>query len=257
MFRLPRANAQSPVLRRMDGALPALALLPRRGTAHKGDHGRVLVIGGFAMAGAARLAGESALRTGAGVVTIATGAAAAATLVGDRPELIARVLRRPSQLASLLDAADAVAIGPGLGIDRHASRLLDEAIDSGRPLVVDADALSLLATKPRRHADWILTPHPGEAGRLLGSDAATVQGDRLAAAREVVDRFGGVCVLKGAGTLVKPRDELAWICDRGNPGMATAGSGDVLTGVIAALLGGGVRSGTRRRGGRVAARGGR
>ena len=236
-------DAQSPVLRRMDGRLPAAALRPRRRTAHKGDHGRVLVIGGFAMAGAARLAGEAALRSGAGIVTIATSAPNAAAIVGARPELIVHALRSPSGLKPLMNAADAVAIGPGLGVDRRARRLFDEAVDGGRPLVVDADALSLLAARPRRHADWILTPHPGEAARLLGTDAASVQHDRLAAVKAIAERFDGVCVLKGAGTLVQTRDELPWICDRGNPGMATAGSGDVLTGVIVALLAGGCAPG--------------
>jgi len=231
-------DAHSPVLRRMDGRLAAGALTPRRRTAHKGDHGRVLVIGGIAMAGAARLAGEAALRTGAGLVTIATSAPNAAVVVA-RPELIAHALRARSSLAPLLRISDAVAIGPGLGVDRRARRLLDEAIDGDRPLVVDADALKLLALRPRRHADWILTPHPGEAARLLGTDAASVQRDRITAGKEIAERFGGVCVLKGAGTLVQAANALPWICDRGNPGMATAGSGDVLTGVIAALLAGG------------------
>jgi NAD(P)H-hydrate epimerase len=232
-------DMHSPVLRRMDGRLAANALSPRRRTAHKGDHGRVLVIGGFAMAGAARLTGEAALRAGAGLVTVASSALNAAAIVGARPELILQAVSGPSGLSSLLSAADAVAIGPGLGLDRRARRLLDEAIDGERPLVVDADALQLLALRPRRHADWILTPHPGEAARLLDSDVASVQQDRPVAARAIAERFGGVCVLKGAGTLVQSGDELPWICDRGNPGMATAGSGDVLTGVIVALLAGG------------------
>jgi NAD(P)H-hydrate epimerase len=223
----------------MDGRLAAAALTPRRRTAHKGDHGHVLVVGGLAMAGAARLAGEAALRTGAGLVTIATSRENVAAVVGARPELIAHSLGSRSGLTRLIAAADAVAIGPGLGVDRRARRLFDESIDGGKPLVVDADALSLLAMRPRRHADWILTPHPGEAARLLGTDAATVQRDRLAAAKAIAEKFDGVCVLKGAGTLVRARDELPWICDRGNPGMATAGSGDVLTGVISALLAGG------------------
>jgi len=232
-------DGASPVLRRMDGRLALSALMPRRRTAHKGDHGRVLVIGGLAMAGAARLAGEAALRTGAGLVTIATSAANAATVVGSRPELIAHPVGNRPGLAPMLAAADAVAIGPGLGVDRRARRLFDEAIDGDRPIVVDADALNLLSTRPRRRADWILTPHPGEAARLLGTDAASVQRDRIAAAKAIAERFDGVCVLKGAGTLVQARDEPTWICDRGNPGMATAGSGDVLTGVIVALLAGG------------------
>ncbi|MEX0734573.1 MAG: NAD(P)H-hydrate dehydratase [Steroidobacteraceae bacterium] len=238
---IPAAARESaaPVLRRMVERLLADALPPRRPSAHKGDHGRVVVIGGLAMAGAARLAGEAALRTGAGLVAIATSAANAGAIVGARPELICPALHRSADLAPMLRDADAVAVGPGLGLDRRAGKLLEEAIKSERPLVVDADALTILARRPRRHADWILTPHPGEAARLLGTDAASVQRDRHGSAREIAARFGGVCVLKGAGTLVQPGSELTWICDRGNPAMATAGSGDVLTGIVAALLAGG------------------
>jgi NAD(P)H-hydrate epimerase len=191
------------------------------------------------MAGAARLAGEAALRTGAGLVNVATTAASAAAIVAGQPELICHGLRGVTGLRPLLDAADAVAIGPGLGLDRRAQKLLDAAADAGKPLVVDADALTLLARRPRQQAHWILTPHPGEAARLLGSDVAAVQRDRLAAVRAIAARYGGVCVLKGAGTLVQAGTAIPWICDRGNPGMATAGSGDVLTGIIAALLAGG------------------
>jgi len=236
-------EAQAPVLRRMDGRLLAAALPPRRRTAHKGDHGRVLIVGGLAMAGAARLAGEAAMRTGAGLVAIATTAPNAAAIVGARPELIGHALRSPADLHALLDATDAIAIGPGLGRDRRARRLFDAAIASGRPLVVDADALTLLSERPQRHADWILTPHPGEAASLLLTDAASVQRDRLGSAKSIAARFGGVCILKGAGTLVHPGGELPWICDRGNPGMATAGSGDALTGIVAALLASGCDAG--------------
>jgi len=236
----PAARApHMPILRRLHTRLLAAALPPRRRTAHKGDHGRVLIIGGHAMAGAARLAGEAALRAGAGLVGVATTAASAATVIAGQPELICHALQRASGLSALLDAADAVAIGPGLGLDEDASALLDAAADSGRPLVVDADALTLLSKKPRQRAHWILTPHPGEAARLLGTDSASVQRDRLAAVRAIAARYGGVCVLKGAGSLVQSGDSIPWVCDRGNPGMATAGSGDVLTGILAALLAGG------------------
>jgi NAD(P)H-hydrate epimerase len=104
---------------------------------------------------------------------------------------------------------------------------------------VDADAITLAAKRPRRRDHWILTPHPGEAARLLGTGTAAVQRDRLAALRAIAKQYGGVCVLKGAGTLVSARSGAPWICDRGNPGMATAGAGDVLTGIIAALMAGG------------------
>jgi NAD(P)H-hydrate epimerase len=232
-------EAQAPLLRRMGGALAAAALPPRRRAAHKGDHGHVLVVGGFAMPGAARLAGEAALRTGAGLVTVATTEASAKPIVAARPELIARTSGSAADLARLCEAADAVAVGPGLGTDREAERAFDAVVETGRPLVVDADALSLLAGRPRRRPDWILTPHPGEAARLLGTDAAAVQCDRLGSVRRLAEKYGGCCVLKGAHTLVAGPDSVPWVCDRGNPGMATAGSGDVLTGVIAALLAGG------------------
>jgi NAD(P)H-hydrate epimerase len=132
-----------------------------------------------------------------------------------------------------------LAIGPGLGTGTWAQRLWAVALSAGLPTVADADALNLLASNPvKLPPGWIITPHPGEAARLLGIDTAAVQGDRLGAARVLHARYGAVTVLKGAGTLVASGAgggaELA-ICERGNPGMATAGMGDVLTGVIAAL----------------------
>ena len=230
---------ETPVLRRLGAAVAAAALPVSSRTAHKGEHGRVLVIGGFAMAGAARLAGEAALRAGAGLVSIATSAEGAIPIVEARPELIVRPITSRHELESLIEAADAVAIGPGLGTDRRAEEAFAAVVGAARPLIVDADALTLLAAAPQRRAGWILTPHPGEAARLLATDSASVQRDRLGAVQEIATRYGGTCVLKGAHTLVKGADPVPWVCDRGNPGMATAGSGDVLTGVIAALLAGG------------------
>ncbi len=229
-------TADAPVLRRVTDVLAALALPPRRRSAHKGEHGRVLVIGGFVMAGAARLAGEAALRSGAGLVTVATGDEDIEPIVVSRPELIARPAASGANLKWLLAAADAVAIGPGLGTGREAREAHDAALASDRRLVVDADALNLLAADPRRRDDWILTPHPGEAARLLGTTPDLVQRDRLGSVRAIAERYGGICVLKGAHTLVHGPADVPWVCDRGNPGMATAGSGDVLTGVISALL---------------------
>ena len=229
-----------PVMRRIDEKILAAALPPRRRGAHKGEHGRVLIIGGFAMAGAARLAGEAALRTGAGLVTVATSVGSAAAIVAGQPELICHVVRSAAGLRPLLGAADAVAIGPGLGLGRGMPKFLEAAADAGKPLVVDADALTLLSRHPRQRTNWILTPHPGEAARLLGSDVASVQRNRRDAVREIVARYGGICVLKGAGTLAYSASAGTWVCDRGNPGMATAGTGDVLTGIIVSLLASGV-----------------
>lgn len=230
----------APVMIRLDADILAGVLPPRRRSAHKGEHGRVLVIGGRVMAGAARLAGEAALRTGSGIVTVATSASSVPAIVGRRPELIAVPVESADELEPLLAAANAVAIGPGLGLDGTASALLDAAIASGKPLVVDADALTLLARRPLRHEAWVLTPHPGEAARLQGNDTAAIQRDRLGVAQSFATKFGGVAVLKGAGTIICAPPATPWICDRGNPGMATPGSGDVLTGIIVALAATGI-----------------
>jgi NAD(P)H-hydrate epimerase len=225
---------------RLDADILADVLPPRRRSAHKGEHGRVLIIGGRAMAGAARLAGEAALRTGSGIVTVATKCSSVSAIVGRRPELIAVPVESANELEPLLAAANAVAIGPGLGLDDTALAQLDAAIACGKPLVVDADALTLLSRRPLRHEGWVLTPHPGEAARLLGSDTAAIQRDRLGAAQSIAAKFGGVAVLKGAGTIVCAPPATPRICDRGNPGMATPGSGDVLTGIIVALAATGI-----------------
>ena len=228
-------SAENPVMRRIDGGIAARALPTRRRSAHKGDHGRVVIVGGHAMPGAARLAGEAALRAGAGLVTVATRADAAAAILAGAPEIIVRSPATQQEFSELF-ASGAIAIGPGLGIDSGAQLAIETAQDTAGSVVLDADALTLLAAKPRWAKHWILTPHPGEAARLLGTGTEDIQRDRLGAVRDIVDRYGGTCVLKGANTLVYGQTQVPWVCDRGNPGMATAGSGDVLTGVIAALL---------------------
>ncbi|PPE72625.1 bifunctional ADP-dependent NAD(P)H-hydrate dehydratase/NAD(P)H-hydrate epimerase [Solimonas fluminis] len=210
--------------------------LPRRARgAHKGSHGHVLVVGGDAgMAGAALMAGRAALRSGAGLVTLATRAAHAAALTTAQPELMCHGIEEPALLRRLMERADVVAIGPGLGQDEWGLGLLAEVLDSSLPLVVDADALNLLAREPIRRDNWVLTPHPGEAARLLRCSTAEVQRERPVAAQALPARYGGVAVLKGAGSLVA--GQRLRLCDRGNPGMAVGGMGDVLTGIIAALI---------------------
>ncbi len=215
-----------------------LGLIPgRRRDMHKGDAGHVLVIGGdHGMPGAARLAGEAAYRAGAGLVMLATHPEHAAHISAARPELIVHGVAAPEELRPLLARADVVAVGPGLGRGEWGDALFGAALDTKLPMVVDADALNILAADPLMHTDWILTPHPGEAARLLGMSTEEIQADRFAAAHELVASFGGVCVLKGAGTLVASLyDGVVSVCDRGNPGMASGGMGDVLTGVIAGL----------------------
>lgn len=204
---------------------------------HKGDAGHVVAIGGnVGMAGAARMTGEAAYRAGAGLVMLGTHPAHAACVAADRPELMSVALDDDAAVRALLARADVVALGPGLGRDGWAQRAWSIALDHPGPLVLDADALSLLAMQPRRRDDWILTPHPGEAARLLGVKTADVQADRPTAARAIAQRYGGVCVLKGVGTLVCGGAEPFWVCDRGDPAMATGGTGDVLTGLIAGLI---------------------
>jgi NAD(P)H-hydrate epimerase len=211
--------------------------LPRRSRyAHKGDSGHVLIVGGdLGYSGAAKMAGEAALRVGSGLVTIATRAEHSGLMNLSRPELMCHGVETPEQLMPLLVKADVVAVGPGLGQSDWAKALFNAVISSGKPMVVDADGLNLLATSPITKSDWILTPHPGEAARLLNCSNAEIQRDRFAAVLSLQDKYGGVVILKGAGTLIASEHQLA-VSNTGNPGMASGGMGDVLTGVIAGLV---------------------
>jgi len=213
-------------------------LLPRRlRNAHKGDFGHVVLIGGApGMPGAIRLAGEAAARSGAGRVTIVTHPEHAAMLNTTRPELICYGVDQVEEIFPLLALASVIGIGPGLGQSKWAQDLLVVAIESGLPLVVDADALNLLAESNQSYDNWILTPHPGEAGRLLGKSSSEIQCDRFTSVNEISRQFGGIAVLKGLGTLIKSKEGLPSVCPYGNPGMATGGMGDVLTGIIAGLI---------------------
>lgn len=215
--------------------LPRLAARLRN--THKGDYGRVLVIGGdHGMPGAVRMAAEAAARVGAGLVSIATRSAHAAHISAQRPELLCYGVENANELRPLLSAAGVIVIGPGLGQSPWARQLFSAVLEVSLPCVVDADALNLLAAEPVVREAWVLTPHAGEAARLLACSGAEIQADRFNSVREVQRRYGGVVVLKGAGTLVAAGDEPIGICAGGNPGMASAGMGDVLSGVIAGLI---------------------
>ncbi|MDI3261364.1 MAG: NAD(P)H-hydrate dehydratase [Fulvimonas sp.] len=218
--------------------LASAGLPPRARDAHKGDNGHVLAVGGeHGTAGAIRLCGEAALRCGAGLVSVATRGAHLSALNAARPELMAHAVEGLSELGPLLARATTLAVGPGLGQGAWGHALWLTALDSGKPLVLDADGLNLLARAPRRFTQpAVLTPHPGEAARLLGGDVAEVQADRFAAARALAARYQAVVVLKGAGSLIAAPDGRLAVCPWGNPGMASGGMGDLLTGVIAALL---------------------
>lgn len=212
-------------------------LQPRPRNSHKGTNGRVLCVGGdHGSGGAIMLCAEAALRSGAGLVDVATREIHIPALLARLPETLAHVPTHASQFQASLDRADVIAIGPGLGQEDWGKPLLPQAIATGKPLVLDADALNLLAATPLQlPADAIITPHPGEAARLLGSSIAEVQRDRFSAARELSARYRCIVVLKGAGSVIASPDHLSRVIAAGNPGMAVGGMGDVLTGTIAAL----------------------
>jgi NAD(P)H-hydrate epimerase len=228
---------EAPDAKLLDESLAAL-LSPRASNANKSTFGHVLAIGGdFGMGGAIRLTGEAVLRCGAGLVSVATQADNVLAMNAARAELMAHGVTGADGLAMLAGRASVIAIGPGLGQGAWGRSLFEVVIAGAKPTVVDADALNLLAHTPRKFADGVvLTPHPGEAARLLGCDTATIQRDRYAAVRKLAATYSAVVVLKGAGSLIaSPRGDVA-VCPWGNPGMASGGMGDVLTGVVAALL---------------------
>ncbi|EMM6516612.1 bifunctional ADP-dependent NAD(P)H-hydrate dehydratase/NAD(P)H-hydrate epimerase [Enterobacter ludwigii] len=221
---------------RVDASLLAQWLPPRRPTSHKGDHGRLVIIGGdHGTAGAIRMTGEAALRCGAGLVRVLTRIENSAPIITARPELMVHELT-PQSLEESLEWADVVVIGPGLGQQAWGKQALQKVENFRKPMLWDADALNLLAINPDKRHNRILTPHPGEAARLLNCSVAEIESDRLLSARRLVKRYGGVAVLKGAGTVVAS-DEAMGIVDAGNAGMASGGMGDVLSGIIGALLG--------------------
>ncbi len=212
-------------------------LIPRSLNCHKGDFGHLLVIGGApGMGGAPRLTAEAALRVGAGRVTVATDPKHAAMLHASRPEIMVRGVASEADLQPLLAQTDVIAIGPGLGQDNWAQMLWQVCVARDVVKVVDADALNLLANAPIQYSNWVLTPHPGEAARLLKVSGNEIQNDRCVAAQAIQRKYGGEVILKGAGSVVAGANEDVWICAQGNPGMATAGMGDLLTGVIGGLL---------------------
>jgi len=232
-------------------------LLPRRPReAHKGDAGRVLIIAGSrSYAGAAALCATGALRAGAGLVTLGVPKSLHAPMVEKLTESMFLVLPETKggslsasafpQVLAAIEKADAVAIGPGLSQDNQTKSLVRELLPKVvKPLVLDADGLNALAEDipllMRRELPAVLTPHPGEMGRLIRLSAAEVERDRERIASEFAKKYRVVLVLKGPGTVVANFDGQTYINETGNPGLASGGSGDVLTGVIAGLLGQGL-----------------
>ena len=227
----------SALYQNLDWQLLSQQFVRRERDAHKGDFGHVLVIGGdFGMGGAVHLAAEAALYVGAGLVSVATHAEHVTSVTASSPEIMCHAVNQAADLLPLLKKATVIVLGPGLGKSDWSRRLFQAALQATQPKVVDADALNLLSASPQKNNHWILTPHVGEAARLLHCTVEQVQSDRAVAVDKLCDQYAGVIVLKGAGTLIQFADELPFICHAGNPGMATAGMGDVLSGVIGGLL---------------------
>ena len=230
----PRARIISP-----------LTLPPRNPDTHKGDFGNVVIAGGDnGLLGATLLSGKAALRCGSGLVTVLSTEQHLDQPALTCPELMsagyADTIECPELLRGLLDRCDVIVIGPGLGHSTWSRSMYLFIMAHEKPMVVDADGLNLLADNPFKNHSRVLTPHPGEAARLLGCSTAEIQHDRITAIHRIHEIYGGVCVLKGAGTLVFNGGDTIWLCDRGNSGMSTAGMGDVLSGVIGSLLGSGL-----------------
>lgn len=229
-------NDQTAPIRRLTAAQLVEWLFPRSAGQHKGDNGRLLVVGGNAgFGGAVLMAAEAALRSGAGLVRVLTHKQYQSAFLMARPELMVQELTTDT-LRQGLEWADIIVVGPGLGQDEWAKKAVRLAENCNKPMLWDADALNLLAINPHKRQNRVLTPHPGEAARLLNCRVSDIESDRLLAATRLAKRYGGVVVLKGAGTvIVSERGEIA-IADVGNPGMATGGMGDVLSGIVGGLL---------------------
>jgi len=219
-----------------ESLLQAVTLAKRPRCAHKGMFGHVLVVGGdFGYAGAVKLAAEAALNSGSGLVSVATRKAHASQMYLTCPELMGHTLEQLADIEVLLKKVTVLVLGPGLAQRSWAKNVWPSLISLNLPRVIDADALNLLAGSPAYSEQWILTPHSGEAARLLQCSTADILQDRFKAVRALQTKYGGVCVLKGAGTLICDGQQV-YVNTTGNPGMAAGGMGDVLSGIIGALL---------------------
>lgn len=216
--------------------------IPRRSAdAHKGLYGHVMIIGGdLGFGGAVAMAAEAALSVGAGLVSVATRAEHVAPILSRTPEVMAIGVASGQALEPHLDRPTALVIGPGLGRSPWSEQMLQKALASSLPMVLDADALNMLAEgRIGKSADFsraVLTPHPGEAARLLGMASSEVQNDRFTAVAALEKKYHSAVLLKGVGTLIASEDRGVRLCPHGNPGMASGGQGDVLSGVIGGLL---------------------
>ena len=216
-------------------------LAPRKPSNHKGMHGHLMLLGGFqGMSGAILLSGEAALRSGTGLVSVATWPGHSNQLNLGRPELMVRGVLDSEELIEVSGRATVAAIGPGLGREAWSRQLFEAAVLLDMPKVLDADALFHLAEHPSKDDRRVLTPHPGEAAKLLGCTSLEVQKDRVHAVKNIQQMYGGVVLLKGSGTMIATPQGDLYVCTDGNPGMAVGGMGDILTGLIASLIAQGI-----------------
>jgi NAD(P)H-hydrate epimerase len=213
-------------------------LQPRDADAYKQSLGHVVVIGGDeSMGGAVSMAAEAVLRCGAGMVTVVTRGTHRNAILARRPEVMVLDAADEELVREVLEKAATLVVGPGLGRRAWGERLFELALALAKPTLIDADGLYWLAASgSTAPPGTVITPHAAEAARLLDCSVAQVQSDRLSAARQLAKTVGGVAVLKGAGSVVAGSDKVLGICAHGNPGMASAGMGDVLSGVIGSLL---------------------
>lgn len=228
-------------------------IAPRRESSHKGNHGHVVVIGGdYCFGGAALMAAEAAQRSGAGLVSLITRTQHRPAILSRRPELMVLGTEDSEQdIGTLLGKASTIVVGPGLGGNEWSKKLLQKALSAqqahGIPLIIDADGLRLLSDraiseKAIKRSNWILTPHPGEAASLLNCSVDEIQSDRFTAIRKLSKIWGGVCLLKGSGSLIHQdaANGEIYLCTEGNAGMASGGMGDVLCGIVGSLVGQGL-----------------
>ncbi|MBR9871579.1 MAG: NAD(P)H-hydrate dehydratase [Gammaproteobacteria bacterium] len=207
--------------------------------AHKGQFGHVLIVAGESgFGGAGIMAAEAASRAGAGLVSLATRPEHVTAALVRCPNVMVRGVVHGSELTALIEQADVIVCGPGIGKSAWGQQMLQQVLDSAKPRVLDADALNLMATRAAiPFGQHVLTPHPGEAARMLGCSVAEIEADRLAAAQKIQRIWGGVVLLKGAGTVIAANSGLPVVIAGGNPGMATGGMGDVLSGILGAFIG--------------------
>jgi hydroxyethylthiazole kinase-like uncharacterized protein yjeF len=211
-------------------------LPPRKRACHKGNNGHVLLIGGNkGLSGAIRMAAKACMRTGAGLVTVLTHEGNESIVAADCAEVMVRGINENSDINVFLAKADVIVFGPGAGMDDWSKALLQKVLALNKPKVIDADGLNLLALNPQKLTQCIITPHPKEAARMLKVSVKDIQQERFESAAQLTKSWGAVALLKGFGTVINDGSS-TYVNTSGNPGMATAGMGDVLSGIIGGLL---------------------